>query len=118
MRIRTDISCTPFLAEPDQCNAGKLVIQIAGGPRGIRHTAGDAVIYAGKTLHQVAPVTRGFRLACFFWIESMVHANEQRLLLFDLDNTIIGMRDATGDNAANVALTGTSRNLLRMWADT
>ena len=88
------------------------------GPRSIKLAAGDAVIYPGTTLHQVAPVTRGFRVACFLWIESMVRSDEQRRLLFDLDNTIIGMRNATGDNAATIALTGTYHNLLRMWADT
>ena len=118
LRIRTDISCTLFLAEPDQYDGGELVIQDTGGPRSIKYAAGDAVIYPGTTLHQVAPVTHGYRLACFFWIESMVRADEQRRLLFDLDTTIIAMRNATGDNAATVALTGTYHNLLRMWADT
>ena len=93
-------------------------IQETGEPRSIKLAAGDTVIYPGTTLHQVAPVTRGFRLACFFWIESMVRRDEQRRLLFDLDNTIIGMRNATGDNAATIALTGTYHNLLRMWAET
>lgn len=118
LRIRTDISCTLFLAAPDEFDGGELVIQDTAGPRSIKYAAGDAVIYPGTTLHQVAPVTRGYRLACFFWIESMVRADEQRRLLFDLDNTIIGMRNTTGDNAATVALTGTCHNLLRMWADT
>ena len=118
LRIRTDISCTLFLAEPDQYDGGELVIQDTSGPRSVKYAAGDAVIYPGTTLHQVAAVTRGYRLACFFWIESMVRSDEQRRLLFDLDNTIIGMRNTTGDNAATIALTGTYHNLLRMWADT
>ena len=118
LRMRTDISCTLFLAEPHEYDGGELVIQDTGGPRSIKLAAGDAVIYPGTTLHQVTPVTRGYRLACFFWIESMVRADEQRRLLFDLDNTIIDMRNATGDNTATIALTGTYHNLLRMWADT
>ena len=118
LRIRTDISCTLFFAEPHEYDGGELIIQDTGGPRSIKLAAGDAVIYPGTTLHQVAPVTRGFRVACFLWIESMVRSDEQRRLLFDLDNTIIGMRNATGDNAATIALTGTYHNLLRMWADT
>jgi len=118
LRIRTDISCTLFFAEPHEYDGGELIIQDTGGLRSIKLAAGDAVIYPGTTLHQVAPVTRGFRLACFFWIESMVRSDEQRRLLFDLDNTIIGMRNATGDNSATIALTGTYHNLLRMWADT
>ena len=118
LRIRTDISCTLFLAAPGEYDGEELVIQETGEPRSIKLAAGDTVIYPGTTLHQVAPVTRGFRLACFFWIESMVRRDEQRRLLFDLDNTIIGMRNATGDNAATIALTGTYHNLLRMWAET
>jgi PKHD-type hydroxylase len=118
IRIRTDISCTLFFAEPHDYDGGELIIQDASGPRSIKLAAGDAVIYPGSTLHQVAPVTRGFRIACFFWIESMVRSDEQRRLLFDLDKTIIAMREAAGDNAATIALTGTYHNLLRMWADT
>lgn len=118
LRIRTDISCTLFLAAPGEYDGEELVIQETGEPRSIKLAAGDTVIYPGTTLHQVAPVTRGFRLACFFWIESMVRRDEQRRLLFDLDNTIIGMRNATGDNAATIALTGNYHNLLRMWAET
>ncbi len=118
LRIRTDISCTLFFAEPDEYEGGELIIQDSGGPRSIKLAAGDAVIYPGTTLHQVTPVTRGYRLACFFWIESMVRDDEKRRLLFDLDNTIIGMRNAHGDNPSTIALTGTYHNLLRMWADT
>ena len=118
LRIRTDISCTLFFAEPHEYDGGELIIQDTGGPRSIKLAAGDAVIYPGTTLHQVTPVTRGFRLACFFWIESMVRRDDQRRLLFDLDNAIIGMRNATGDNTATIVLTGTYHNLLRMWADT
>lgn len=118
LRVRTDISCTLFLTEPDQYDGGELVIQDTGGPRSIKLAAGDAVIYPGTTLHQVTPVTRGYRLACFFWIESMVRGDDKRRLLFDLDNTIIRMRNGQGDNASTIALTGTYHNLLRMWADT
>lgn len=118
LRIRTDISCTLFFAEPDEYDGGELIIQDTGGPRSIKLAAGDAVIYPGTTLHQVAPVTRGFRLACFFWIESMVRSDEQRRLLFDLDHTIICMRNKHGDNPSTIALTGTYHNLLRMWAET
>lgn len=118
LRVRTDISCTLFLADPDEYDGGELVIHDTGGPNSIKLAAGDAVIYPGTTLHQVTPVTRGTRLACFFWIESMVRDDEKRRLLFDLDNTIIGMRNKHGDNEFTIALTGTYHNLLRMWADT
>lgn len=118
LRIRTDISCTIFFAEPEEYDGGELVIQDTAGPRSIKLTAGDAVIYPGTTLHQVLPVTRGYRLACFFWIESMVRDIEQRRLLHDLDNTIISLRNEQGETPAAIALTGTYHNLLRMWADT
>lgn len=118
LRIRTDISCTLFFAEPDEYDGGELVIEDTAGPRSVKLAAGDAVIYPGTTLHQVLPVTRGVRLACFFWIESMVRDTEQRRLLFDLDNTIIDLRNEQGETPAAIALTGTYHNLLRMWADT
>ncbi len=118
VKVRTDISCTLFLAEPSEYDGGELVIQDTGGSRSIKLKAGGAVIYPGTTLHQVMPVTRGHRLACFFWIESMVRSDEQRRILFDLDNTIMSMRSSQGDNESTVALTGTYHNLLRMWADT
>ena len=118
LRVRTDISCTVFLASPEEYDGGELVIQDTAGPRSIKFSAGDAVVYPGTTLHQVLPVTRGYRLACFFWIESMVRDTEKRRLLFDLDATIMRMRNESGDNASTIALTGTYHNLLRMWADT
>lgn len=118
LRVRTDISCTVFLAPPEDYDGGELVIQDTAGPRSIKFSAGDAVVYPGTTLHQVLPVTRGYRLACFFWIESMVRDTEKRRLLFDLDATIMRMRNESGDNASTIALTGTYHNLLRMWADT
>ena len=118
LRIRTDISCTIFFAEPEEYDGGELVIQDTAGPRSIKLAAGDAVIYPGTTLHQVLAVTRGYRLACFFWIESMVRDIEQRRLLHDLDNTIISLRNEQGETPAAIALTGTYHNLLRMWADT
>lgn len=118
LRVRTDISCTLFFAEPDEYDGGELVMQDTAGARHIKLAAGDAVIYPGTTLHQVLPVTRGYRLACFFWIESMVRDIEQRRLLFDLDQTIINLRNQQGETGAAIALTGTYHNLLRMWADT
>ncbi len=116
-RIRTDVSCTVFLAEPDEYDGGELSIRDTYGTHSVKLAAGDAVIYPATTLHQVLPVTRGHRLACFFWVESMVRDTEKRRLLFDLDATIMSMRNAHGDDASTIALTGTYHNLLRMWAD-
>lgn len=118
LRVRTDISCTLFLAEPSDYEGGELVVRESNTERHFKLPAGDAIIYPGTTLHRVAPVTSGYRIACFFWIESMVRENDRRQLLFDLDRTIVGLRNAYGDNEHSVALTGTYHNLLRQWCDT
>ena len=118
LRVRTDISCTLFLADPGTYDGGELIVHEPGGPRAVKLAAGDAVIYPGTTVHEVAPVTRGARLACFMWIESMVRDNAQRQMLYELDRTIVALRSERGDNPHSVALTGTYHNLLRMWADT
>ena len=115
--VRSDISCTLFLAEPSDYDGGELLIQEAQRERSIKLAAGDMVLYPGSTLHQVAPVTRGARLESFFWIESMVRSTEQRQLLFDMDMALLQLR-RRGDEPAVVQLTGTYHNLLRMWADT
>ena len=115
--VRTDISCTLFLAEPADYDGGELLIQEGQRERSVKLAAGDMVLYPGNTLHQVAPVTRGARLASFFWIESMVRSTEQRQLLFDMNMALLQLR-RQGDDPAVVQLTGTYHNLLRMWADT
>ncbi len=117
LRIRTDISCTLFLSPPESYDGGELVIHDRFANQSVKLPAGDAIIYPGTTVHEVTPVTRGARIACFFWIESMVRDTTQRSLLFDLDNTIMQLRNAHGDDAQSIALTGTYHNLLRMWAD-
>lgn len=117
-RVRTDISCTLFLADPDSYDGGELIVHEPGGARSVKLNAGDAILYPGTTVHEVAPVTRGARLACFMWIESMVRDNTRRQMLYELDRTIVALRNEQGDNPHSVALTGTYHNLLRMWADT
>jgi PKHD-type hydroxylase len=118
-RIRTDLSCTLFLSEPSEYEGGELLIQGGLSTQNVKLPAGDLVLYPGTTVHQVAPVTRGCRLACFFWIESMVRDNEQRRILFDMDMHLMHLRATAGESdAAVVGLTGTYHNLLRMWADT
>jgi PKHD-type hydroxylase len=116
--VRTDISCTLFLTEPDSYDGGELVVQDTYGAQRIKFAAGDLVLYPGTSVHRVEPVTRGERLACFFWIESMVRQDDQRRLLFDMDMAILDLRRAGGDTAEVVKLTGCYHNLLRMWADT
>lgn len=117
-RVRTDVSCTVFLADPHEYDGGELRVQDTYGDRGVKLPAGHAVLYPGTSIHEVTPVTRGWRLACFFWIESMIRSDEQRRLLFELDMNLTRLRNAHGDGAETTALTGTYHNLLRMWADT
>jgi PKHD-type hydroxylase len=118
LRVRTDISCTLFLSDPASYDGGELVVQDSAGPQQVKLPAGHLVLYAGTSVHQVTPVTRGTRLACFFWIESMVRSQEQRQLLFDLDMALLRLRQQHGETAETIALTGSYHNLLRMWADT
>ena len=116
--VRSDISCTLFLAEPQEYDGGELRIKEAHSERHVKLPAGDMVLYPSSTVHQVAPVTRGARIASFFWIESMVRATEQRLLLWNMDMDLLQLRSRVGDtDPAVVGLTGTYHNLLRMWAD-
>ena len=117
--VRTDLSCTVFLAEPDEYDGGELLIQDLQDERRIKLAAGDLVLYPGTSLHQVTPVTRGARLASFFWIESMVRGDDQRRLLFEMDMALLKLRESLGEQEPSVVqLTGTYHNLLRMWADT
>lgn len=117
-RVRTDISCTVFLNNPDSYDGGELVIADTYGEQLIKLPAGHAVLYPGTSLHQVRPVTRGHRLACFFWIESLVRGDDQRRLLYELDMSLLRLRERHGETLETTALTGTYHNLLRMWADT
>jgi PKHD-type hydroxylase len=117
-RVRTDISCTLFLADPDAYEGGELVVEDTFGTQRVKLPAGDLVMYPGTSVHRVEPVTRGFRVASFFWIQSMVRTDEQRRLLFDMDNHLIDLRIRMGETDPNViGLTSTYHNLLRMWLD-
>lgn len=116
--VRSDLSCTLFLTDPADYDGGELVIHEPQREQRIKLPAGDLVLYPGTTRHQVTPVTRGARIASFFWIESMVRSTEQRQLLFEMDMALLQLRQQHGSEAAVVQLTGTYHNLLRMWADT
>ncbi len=118
LRVRTDISCTLFLSDPASYEGGELVIHEGRSERRVKLPAGDMVLYPGNTVHEVTPVTRGERLASFFWVESMVRSDEQRSLLLEMDMAIMQLRQQFGENPATVALTGTYHNLLRLWAET
>jgi PKHD-type hydroxylase len=122
--VRTDISCTLFLSDPASYDGGELVVSDTFGDHAIKLEAGDAVLYPGTSVHRVNPVTKGERLASFFWIESMVRRDDQRRLLYDMDMAILGLRQKNhdknkkqADSEEVVRLTGCYHNLLRMWCD-
>lgn len=116
--VRTDLSATLFLSEPNDYDGGELVVEDTFGTQSIKLPAGDLILYPASSVHRVEPVTRGTRLASFFWIESMVRDDAQRKLLFDLDMSILTLRGTGGDTDPVIRLTGCYHNLLRMWADT
>lgn len=114
-KIRTDISVTLFLSDPDSYDGGELVIDDTYGAHSAKLPAGDALAYPACSLHRVQPVTRGLRLASFFWVQSLVADDGRRTLLFELDTAIQRLRAGAADGAAVVQLTGVYHNLLRQW---
>lgn len=115
--VRTDISATLFLCEPDEYDGGELIIEDTYGQHSVKLPAGHMVLYPGTSLHRVTPVTRGERLASFFWIQSMIRDDGDRRLLFELDVSIRRLTQATPEHPALVQLTGVYHNLLRRWTD-
>ena len=117
-RVRADLSATVFLSDPDSYDGGELVVETSFGDQRVKLAAGDMVLYPASSLHRVEPVTRGVRLASFFWVQSMIRDDGARRTLFDLDRGIqdAGARLGQGD-AAMIALTGVYHNLLRRWAE-
>lgn len=119
-RVRTDLSATLFLSDPAGYDGGELVINDTFGEREVKLAAGDMVLYPGTSVHHVKPVTRGERLASFFWIQSMVRDDQKRVLLFELDGAIQQVSAMSGTTAADgpaTALAGVYHNLLRQWAE-
>lgn len=117
-RIRSDLSMTVFLEEADAYDGGELVIEGAFGEQSVKLPAGHAVLYPSSSLHHVTPVTRGARVASFFWIQSMVRDDGARRILFEMDQGVQGAAASLGqDDASVIALTGVYHNLLRKWAD-
>jgi PKHD-type hydroxylase len=117
-QLRSDISCTLFLAEPDEYDGGELIIEDTYGVQQVKLAAGDMIVYPATSLHQVAPVTRGVRLASFFWAQSLVRSDTQRALLFDMDTAIQRLNSTQADDAARRSLVGCYHNLLRLWSET
>ena len=116
VRIRTDLSATLFLAAPSEYDGGELLVEDTYGVQRVKLAAGDMVLYPATSLHRVEPITRGARVASFFWIQSLVREDAQRALLFDLDMSIVRLTQANPGEPALVPLTGVYHNLLRMWA--
>jgi PKHD-type hydroxylase len=116
-RVRTDISATLFLSDPASYDGGELQIEDAYGMHTVKLAAGDMIVYPASSLHRVTPVTRGVRLASFFWVQSMVREDGQRTLLYDMDNAIQALNRTQADEAARATLVGTYHNLLRMWSE-
>lgn len=117
-RIRSDLSMTLFLEDPAAYDGGELVIEGQFGEQSVKLPAGHAILYPSSSLHRVEPVTRGMRVASFFWIQSMVRDDGARRILFDLDRTVQRLTGQLGGaDASVIELTGTYHNLLRRWAD-
>lgn len=117
-RIRTDLSVTLFLSEPDEYDGADLIIEDYYGSHEVKLQAGHLVLYPASSLHMVTPVTRGLRVASFFWIQSMIRDAHARSLIFDLDNSIQGLVERLGrDDPETVKLTGIYHNLIRYWAE-
>jgi PKHD-type hydroxylase len=116
-RVRTDISATLFLADPASYDGGELVIRDTFGEHALKLPAGHLLIYPGSSLHKINPVTRGERIASFFWIESLVREDSQRQLLLDMDVAIQTLTAQDADHHALLQLSGAYHNLLRRWSD-
>ena len=115
-QIRTDLSATLFLTEPEEYEGGELLVDDTFGAHSVKLKAGSLVLYPSTSLHRVTPVTRGSRICAFFWIQSLIRDDGQRTLLFDLDMAINRLRRKLGDHEAIIAQTGIYHNLLRRWA--
>ncbi|MFI8607172.1 Fe2+-dependent dioxygenase [Pseudomonas sp. NPDC077649] len=113
-RIRADLSATLFLSEPDEYDGGELVLQ----DKRVKLPAGHLLLYSSGSLHRVEPVTRGARLAAFFWVQSLVREESQRNLLLELDDSIQALRQQLPDSPELLRLTGVYHNLLRQWSQT
>jgi PKHD-type hydroxylase len=116
-RVRTDLSATLFFTGPDEYDGGELLVEDTYGTHNVKLPAGNLILYPSTSLHHVRPVTRGARIASFFWIQSMVRDDGQRTLLFDLDMAIQRITQDVPDHPSAVQLTGVYHNLLRRWAD-
>jgi PKHD-type hydroxylase len=117
LQVRTDVSTTVFLSEPEEYEGGELIVEDTYGEHEVKLAAGDAIVYPSTSLHRVEPVTAGARIAAFLWTQSLVRDAWQRKMLFDLDMTILKLRGQLGDTEEVLGLTSTYHNLLRQWVE-
>ena len=117
-KLRTDVSGTLFLTNPTDYDGGELQIEDTYGTHNIKLNAGDMVIYPASSLHQVAPITRGVRTACFFWVQSLIRDDVQRALLYEMDTAIQRLNQTDADEIARRTLIGCYHNLVRQWSET
>ncbi|HTH60786.1 MAG TPA: Fe2+-dependent dioxygenase [Paraburkholderia sp.] len=117
-KLRTDVSATLFLSDPADYDGGELVIEDTYGVQQVKLPAGDMIVYPATSLHRVTPVTRGVRVGCFFWVQSLVRSDTHRALLFDMDTAIQRLNASGADEAARRSLVGCYHNLLRIWSET
>jgi PKHD-type hydroxylase len=117
LQVRTDVSATLFISGPDDYDGGELVVSDTYGQHAVKLPAGDMIVYPGTSLHHVTPITRGSRIASFFWIQSMVRDVTQRNMLFDLDTAIIRLGKDHPEHPSVVELTSIYHNLLRQWSE-
>ena len=116
-RIRTDTSATLFISAPEDYDGGELVVEDTYGRHTVKLPAGDMIVYPATSLHHVTPITRGSRIASFFWTQSMIRDEAQRALLFDLDMSIVRLSGDHPEHKSVVSLTAVYHNLLRQWAE-
>lgn len=114
-KLRTDVSATLFLTDPGDYDGGELQVEDTYGSHQVKLDAGDMVVYPATSVHRVTSVTRGMRIACFFWVQSLVADDGRRSLLFDMDNAIQRLNQTEADAAARRTLVGCYHNLLRQW---
>ncbi|NRA82414.1 MAG: Fe2+-dependent dioxygenase [Gammaproteobacteria bacterium] len=117
-QVRTDLSMTLFLTEPDSYDGGELVIEDTYGEKRVKLPAGDLILYPSTSMHRVTPVTQGRRLASFFWLQSLIRSDEQRRTLYELDQSIMALTQQDSQQVELIRLTGVYHNLLRQWSET
>jgi PKHD-type hydroxylase len=117
-KVRTDVSITLFLSDSSEYDGGELQVHDTYGLHSVKLEAGDMVVYPGTSVHNVTPITRGTRVGCFFWVQSLIREDSRRSLLYDLDNAIQRLNQTQGDAMARSKLVGCYHNLLREWSET